>query len=97
MHVIRLVLDGGTAKNGGVGNYNWLRFVSIGGGAYRPSASSEIRSCSDQEPAYVPRIRHREAVTAHRDSGGRRFDAIVAVEGLLRVRLRASDRDHDVV
>ena len=25
-HVIRLVFETGTAENGGVGNYNWLRF-----------------------------------------------------------------------
>jgi hypothetical protein len=27
-HVIRLMFDAGTAESGGVGNYNWLRFVS---------------------------------------------------------------------
>ena len=27
-HVIRLVFDTGTAENGGVGNYNWVRFVA---------------------------------------------------------------------
>ena len=27
-HVITLVFDTGTAENGGVGNYNWVRFVA---------------------------------------------------------------------